>query len=129
MILNTIRKPSKHSPPPKVPKATPVHRCSQTNLPLSIISALIQTRLALDVVDEALHAGLHAECVLTWQQLGVAEPIQADAARQERLETLHLASAALLVCNTKCTDNRLIMHARCVGRGRPMAQPQLEGQL
>ena len=45
--------------------------------------------LSLDVVDEPLHAGLHAVRVLAWQQLRVPVAVQADAARQQLVELLH----------------------------------------
>lgn len=49
--------------------------------------------LSTDIVDEALHAGLHAHRVLTWQQLGVPEPVETDAAGQQLLQLVrHLAS-------------------------------------
>lgn len=48
------------------------------------------THLSPYVVDEAVHAWLHTEAVLAWQELWIAEPVQAHAARQQRLELLHL---------------------------------------
>lgn len=49
--------------------------------------------LSSHVVDEALHAGLHAHRVLTWQQLGVPEAVEADAAGQQLLQLVrHLAA-------------------------------------
>ena len=56
--------------------------------------------LSLDVVDEPLHAGLHAVRVLAWQQLRVPVAVQADAARQQLVELLHL-EAGLRPCGRR----------------------------
>ncbi len=53
--------------------------------------------LSLDVVHQALHARLHAVGVLAWQQLGIAVPVQADAASQQLVELLHLGTAVVRV--------------------------------
>ena len=45
--------------------------------------------LTCDVVDESLHTWLHAERVLTWQQLRIAVAIQADGTRQQLVKLLH----------------------------------------
>jgi len=51
-----------------------------------LCAALRAFHLSLDIVHEALHAGLHAHGVLTWQQLGVAVAVEADAAGQQLLQ-------------------------------------------
>ena len=52
-------------------------------------SSPFNSHLSADVVHEPVHAGLHAERVLAWQQLGVAVAVETDRARQELLELLH----------------------------------------
>lgn len=47
------------------------------------------SHLSPDVVHQAVHARLHAEGVLTWQQLRVPVPVQADRTRQQLLKLLH----------------------------------------
>ena len=50
--------------------------------------------LPLDVVHEALHAGLEAVVVLAGQHLGRPVPVQADAAGEQLVELLHPGAAA-----------------------------------
>ena len=47
--------------------------------------------LPLDVVHEALHAGLEAVVVLAGQHLGCPVPVQADTAGEQLVELLHPA--------------------------------------
>ena len=47
--------------------------------------------LPLDVVHQALHAGLEAVVVLAGQHLGCPVPVQADTAGQQLVELLHPA--------------------------------------
>lgn len=54
------------------------------------------------MVDQSLHARVHAERVLAWQQFGVAVPVQAHATREQLLEVFHIsvsvdASSAVLL--------------------------------
>lgn len=42
--------------------------------------------LSSDIIYEAVEAWLHAECVLTWQQLWIAESVQTDGARKKLVE-------------------------------------------
>jgi hypothetical protein len=46
--------------------------------------------LSPDVVHQAVHAGLHAERVLAWQQFRVSVAIEADGACQELFKLLHV---------------------------------------
>ena len=50
--------------------------------------------LPLDVVHQALHAGLEAVVVLAGQHLGCPVPVQADTAGEQLVELLHPAAAA-----------------------------------
>jgi hypothetical protein len=45
--------------------------------------------LSPDIVYQTVHAGLHAEGVLAWQQFRVSIAIQADSTRQQLFELLH----------------------------------------
>ena len=56
--------------------------------------ALRTLDLPLDIVHEALHAGLEAVAVLAWQQLGCPVPVQADAAGEQLVKLLHPAAIA-----------------------------------
>lgn len=49
----------------------------------------LETYLSAHVVDQAFQAGLHAEAMLAWQQLGVPVAVQANGAGQQLLELLH----------------------------------------
>ena len=49
--------------------------------------------LPLDVVHQALHAGLEAVVVLAGQHLGCPVPVQADTAGEQLVELLHPAAA------------------------------------
>lgn len=61
---------------------------------------LFFTYLSPYVIYKTVHTWFHTETVLTWQQLWVSEPVQADAARQQRLKLLHLHFAlGLCICN------------------------------
>lgn len=50
---------------------------------------MADNHLSPDVVHQAVHARLHAEGVLTWQQLRVPVPVQADRTRQKLLKLFH----------------------------------------
>lgn len=49
-----------------------------------------ETYLSPDVVHQAIHAGLHAERVLAWQQFRVSVAIEADGACQQLFKLLHV---------------------------------------
>jgi hypothetical protein len=48
------------------------------------------TYLSPDVVDQAIHAGLHTKGVLAWQQFRVSVAIKADRACEQLFELLHV---------------------------------------
>ena len=68
--------------------------------------------LPLDVVHQALHAGVQAVRVLAGQQLGCPVPVQADAACQQLVKLLHAAAwrgpaAAALLFELSCCGLKL----------------------
>lgn len=60
--------------------------------------------LSSDIVHQSIHARLHAEAVLAWQQLRVPVPVQADAARQQLFELFHLVDCFLNSLEIKKTQ-------------------------
>lgn len=61
--------------------------------------------LSTNVIDEAVHAWLHAKAVLTWQELRVSVSVQAYRASQQLLELLH-------ACKKKETYSRSALHKK-----------------
>lgn len=61
--------------------------------------------LSTNVIDEAVHARLHAKAVLTWQELRVSVSVQAYRASQQLLELLH-------ACKKKETYSRSALHKK-----------------
>jgi hypothetical protein len=45
--------------------------------------------LSTNVIDQAVHAGLHTKAVLAWQKLRIPVAVQADGACQQLLKLLH----------------------------------------
>lgn len=65
-------------------------KCSNSKLHFVNVNVnVMNTHLSSNMVHQTLHARIHAERMLAWQQFGVAVPVQAHATSEQLLEMFH----------------------------------------